>query len=103
MRTGRPTSSLTTASRSKASSPRATENCPWRGPSPGWSGPCGTLARMSVQNPPSGQPTSPAGEPAEPTQPVEGSEPTSVEGDAPPPPPADGVDDAAGAGTTPPP
>lgn len=58
---------------------------------------------MSAQNPPSGQPTSLPGEPAEPTQPVEGAGPTSSVGDTPPPPPPAGVDDTAGAGTTPPP
>ncbi len=48
---------------------------------------------MSEQNPPSGQPTPPPGEPAEPTQPAEGVGPTADEGSAPPPP-------AEGAGPT---
>jgi hypothetical protein len=41
---------------------------------------------MTEQNPPSGQPTPPPGEPEEPTQPVEGVGPTAHEGSAPPPP-----------------
>ena len=54
---------------------------------------------MSEQNPPSGQPTPPPGEPYEPTQPVEGVGPTAGEGAAPPPPPAD----TTGYGEIPPP